>query len=329
MAVVADIKRGLRKAFRRTQDATSEKLKKQVRDFWDRQSCDTQVTDAVKFSREYFDQIESFRYIDQSFIHAFAQFTRYRGKRALEVGFGAGTDFIQWLRAGAIASGIDLTQEALDNLTRRIEAYHLPQPEKIAVADAENLPFANDSFDLAYSFGVLHHSPDTEQAIRELVRVVSPGGDIKIMLYNRHSIYAFNVWAKHALAGGRPWKSLRWALWNHVESLGTKGYTRGELRHMLSRLPLGQVRVRTELPTGEYMCASAIKPLNWLYRATIRLAGHRPAYPATGYNRALMDKYKPCGGAIEFSGNPLGFFHCISARKAGPGPCVAETGALD
>jgi len=212
-------------------------------------------------------------------------------------------------------SGIDLTQQALEHLAHRIRIYNLPPPEVIQVADAESLPFVSDSFDLGYSFGVLHHSPDTEKAIEELVRVIAPGGEIKIMLYNRHSIYVFNVWVKHALARGRPWKSLRWALWNHVESLGTKGYTRGELRQMLSRLPLREVRVRTEVPAGEYLCASAFKPLNWLYRGAIRLAGAQPACPVTGYNRELIEKHKPPQGEIEFSGNPLGFFHCIAARK--------------
>src|SRR5438132_4137664 len=122
-------------------DLQGEQLKAEVRDFWNQQSCDTQVAAAPKFSREYFEQIESFRYFDQPFIHSFAQFTRYREKRVLEVGFGAGTDFVQWLRAGAIVSGIDLTQEALDNLTHRIKVYDLPPPEKLMVADAANLPF--------------------------------------------------------------------------------------------------------------------------------------------------------------------------------------------
>jgi len=85
-------------------DADGEKRKARVRDFWNQQSCDTQVAEAPRFSREYFEEIESFRYLDQSFIHGFAQFTRYHKKRVLEVGFGAGTDFIQWLRAGARGS---------------------------------------------------------------------------------------------------------------------------------------------------------------------------------------------------------------------------------
>src|SRR5260370_31516786 len=103
-------------------------LKAQVKEFWDRQSCDTQVAKAAKLSKAYFDEIEAFRYGDQPFIHSFAQFSRYRGKRVLEVGFGAGTDFIQCLRAGAKSSGIDLTEEALANLSRRIRGYDLPAP---------------------------------------------------------------------------------------------------------------------------------------------------------------------------------------------------------
>ncbi len=213
-------------------------LKEQVRQFWNRQSCDTQVAASPKFSRQYFEEIETFRYRDQPFIHSFAQFTRYRGRRVLEVGFGAGTDFIQWLRAGALASGLDLTPEALQNLSQRIEIYGLPKPERICVGDAENLPFPSDTFDLGYSFGVLHHSPDTVKAIAELVRVIRPGGELKIMLYNRRSIYTLNQWIKHALLKARPWTSLSRVIFNHMESLGTKAYTRRELRRILSALPL-------------------------------------------------------------------------------------------
>src|SRR5260221_5083759 len=116
-------------------------LKQEVKSFWNRQSCDTQYAEAGKFTKDYFEQIEHWRYADQPFIHSFAQFTRYHGKKVLEVGFGAGTDFIQWLRAGAIASGIDLTEEALANLGHRIQIYNLPDAESLQVGDAENLPF--------------------------------------------------------------------------------------------------------------------------------------------------------------------------------------------
>src|SRR5213593_3907579 len=101
----------------------SESLKMQVREFWNRARCDTHGAACGKLSRAYVEGIENYRYFDQPFIHSFAQFSRYHGKKVLEVGFGAGTDFIQWLRVGARASGIDLTQEAYENLSNRIRAY--------------------------------------------------------------------------------------------------------------------------------------------------------------------------------------------------------------
>lgn len=299
-------------------------LKQQVRQFWNVQSCDTQVAQSEKFSRAYFDEIERFRYFDQPFIHSFAQFSRYHGKRVLEVGFGAGTDFIQWVRSGAIASGIDLTEEALANVRNRLAQYGLPQPEHLATGDAENLPFADGAFDLGYSFGVLHHSPDTERAVSELVRVVRPGGEVKIMLYNRRSIYVINRWVRFALLKGNPFHSLRWVLWNHVESINTKGYTRAELRDWMGRLPLDNVHVHTQVIAGDWLSSSAFKPLNWLYRAAIKLAGYSYPWRPEHYTARVNDPepgktFTPVATqdprAITFSGNRLGFFHCISARK--------------
>jgi SAM-dependent methyltransferase len=267
----------------------TDQLKSQVKAYWNRGSCETDQTQSQKHSREYFEEIERFRYSSQPFIHAFAQFTRYHGKRVVEVGFGAGTDFIQWLRAGAIASGIDLTEEALANLTHRIEAYELPRPERIQVGDAENLPFESGTFDLGYSYGVLHHTPNTEKAVGELVRVVKPGGEIKIMLYNRYSLCALHVWVRFALLKGRPWKSLRWALWNHQESICTKAYTKGEVRRMLSGLGMTDIRVEPMMmdPTATLRGLPAIfRPLG---RMTLNLLNDQLGWSLCIYAR------KPAG----------------------------------
>jgi ubiquinone/menaquinone biosynthesis C-methylase UbiE len=307
------------------QPGSSDSLKGQVRDFWNVQSCDTQVARASRFSREYFEQIEGFRYFDQSFIHSFAQFTRYRGKRLLEVGFGAGTDFIQWLRAGARVSGVDLTEEAIENVRHRIEVYGLPTPENLQVADAENLPFESDTFDLGYSFGVLHHTPNTEKALRELVRVIRPGGELKIMLYNRHSIAIINRWVRFGLLKGRPWRSLRWIMWNMIESPGTKGYTSRELIRMLTAARLRNIHVRTEITSADYLAASASAPLKWLYRRAIQLAGYHFGWLPGQYVERVNDPGSRTHTHLHagdphralVTGNPLGFFHCISAEKEG------------
>jgi ubiquinone/menaquinone biosynthesis C-methylase UbiE len=301
----------------------SERLKAQTREYWNQQSCDTQVATAPKFTRDYFEQIESWRYFDQPFIHSFAQFTRYRGKKVLEVGHGAGTDFIQWLRAGARLSGIDLTPEALANVQNRIKAYGLPEPEYLQNGDAENLPFESNTFDLGYSFGVLMLCPDVPKAIGELVRVVKPGGEIKIMLYNHRCTYIFNQWIKHAVLRGKPWKSLKWVLWNHIESIGNKGYSVKELKRMFAPLPIDHLRIHTEITSPDVLSASAFPPLNLLYRLAIRLAGWRyPWHPSHYVARVTdapghYDKMAPIQRPeqIVVTGNPLGFFHCISARK--------------
>jgi ubiquinone/menaquinone biosynthesis C-methylase UbiE len=306
-----------------TQTKPDEALKGEVRDFWNKESCGTATTTASKFSKKYFEDIENFRYYDQPYTHAFAQFTRYHDKKVVEVGFGAGIDFIQWLRAGARVTGIDLTPEAFENARNCIEHYNLPKPEEMKVSDAENLPLPDDTFDLAYSFGVLHHTPDTVKAIGEVVRVVKPGGEIKIMIYNRSSIYAWNYWVKYALLKGKPWKSVAWALWNYMESVGTKAYTKPEIAEIFSRLPVENVRVVTEVTAADWLSASAFPPLNWIFRTFIYLAGVRYTWRNSEYlarrgspeERARYTALNAQPKPIEFSGNPLGFFHCITARK--------------
>lgn len=307
-----------------TRTAPDEALKGEVRNFWNKQSCDTDRTSQPKFSKEYFEEIESFRYYDQPFIHQFAQFSRYRDKKVLEVGYGSGSDFIQWLRADARVTGIDLTLEAFDNVRNRIQVYNLPSPEEIRVGDAEHLPFESNSFDLGYSFGVLHHTPDTIKAISEVVRVVKPGGEVKIMIYNRRSIYAFNLWVKHALAKGKPFKSVAWALWNHLESVGTKAYTKREVAEIFSKLPVERVMVKTEITAADYLSASAFRPLNALFRFFIRLAGERYVWHNSDFLERLGPmEQRPEHAAknrarfqqVQFAGNPLGFFHCITATK--------------
>jgi ubiquinone/menaquinone biosynthesis C-methylase UbiE len=293
---------------------TTEDLTKQVHGFWNKASCDTHIAAADKFTKQYFEEIEIYRYYDQPFIHKFAQFSRYRGKEVLEIGFGAGTDFIQWLRSGSVATGIDLTEEGLANLQQRIKVYGLPQPRELVVGSAEKLPFATGSFDLVYSFGVLHHCADTPRALAEAVRVLRPGGELKIMLYNRHSILAVNTWVKHALAKGKPWKSLGWCLWHHVESIGTKGYTRKEIAEMLEGLGIGRIVITTEVTSADTLAAQALPPLNAFFRLLIYLAG--ATYP---WRKEFYDKgagTRLAGNAeLSFGGSALGFFHCISGIK--------------
>jgi SAM-dependent methyltransferase len=169
---------------------------------------------------------------------------------------------------------------------------------------------------LGYSFGVLHHTPDTPKALGELTRVIRPGGELKIMLYNRCSIYALNQWIKHALIKGRPWKTVSWVLFHYMESIGTKAYTRRELARLLSALPLKDIRIHTEATSADYLSASAFLPLNWCNRVLLRLGECFQDWRTLDYTaRGASAQKSPPDTGPRFSGNCLGFYHCITATK--------------
>jgi ubiquinone/menaquinone biosynthesis C-methylase UbiE len=206
-------------------------ITEQVHDYWNRASCGTDTTEAQKHSRRYFDEIEAYRYKHEPCILSFAQFSDWKDKEVLEVGVGAGTDFLQFVRAGARMHGVDLTEEAIENTSRRLAVYGLP-PSDLRVGNAERLPWPNNSFDLVWSWGVIHHADDTEACLREIARVTKSGGRCKVMLYNYNSFWA---WYKSLRSGAF---SRRKALWHHMESVGTKAYTAREARAMAQRCGL-------------------------------------------------------------------------------------------
>ncbi|MBL0332733.1 MAG: class I SAM-dependent methyltransferase [Chlorobiota bacterium] len=225
---------------------TQEKLKQQVKDYWNEQPCGTQFSDSEKLSQEYFNDIEKHRYFVEPEIFSFAQFTRFHGQKLLEVGVGAGSDFTQWVRAGTKAHGIDATAEGVAHVKKRLELFDL-YAEEIKVGDAENLPYLDNFFDIVYSWGVIHHSPDTPKCFREIVRVIKPGGKAKIMVYHRHSLLTYFFWIKYALLKGNPFKSLANVLWNNMESIGTKAYTKKEIAEILKDQPIKNLEIKTKI----------------------------------------------------------------------------------
>jgi len=208
--------------------------KERVRDFWEEEPCGAEHTATPEGTPEYFAEVERTRDQLDPYILEFAAFDEAQGKRVLEIGVGLGTDFVRFARAGAIATGVDLTEHAVQLVRRRLALEGLEG--SVQIADAENLPFDDGSFDFVYSWGVLHHTPDTGKAIAEAIRVLRPGGDACVMLYARHSWVSYGLWVRHALLAGRPWRSLAGVLAAHMESEGTKGFTKRELHRLFSRL---------------------------------------------------------------------------------------------
>lgn len=241
-------------------------LKEDVRRFWERQPCGAKTATAVPGSPEFFRQVEAWRYSVEPFIPDVARFDETAGKDLLEVGIGLASDFVRFVRAGANATGIDLTETAVDAARARLSQEGLDAD--VRVADAEALPFEDESFDVVYSYGVLHHTPDTAAAVREVHRVLRPGGEARIMLYSRRSWFALAVWARHVLRRGRPWHSLTTALAQDLESPGTKAYTQRELENLFesfARLELRRLVTPYDRKVAGPLATLAGPRLGWFF----------------------------------------------------------------
>lgn len=213
-------------------------LKQQVREYWNAHPCGTQFTQLEWGSKQFFDEVERFRYETQPFMRSLMEFKNFHGKRLLEIGCGLGTDLLQFARSGAITTGVDLTPASIELVRKRFALEGIPVDAR--VADAEHLPFADASFDVVYSFGVLHHTPDTQKSIDEVYRVLKPGGRIIIMLYHRDSIHVFLgaplYRLSHKLKTGGHSLIEDWVrVYDGAENPLGKAYSKAKLRRMFSR----------------------------------------------------------------------------------------------
>lgn len=222
--------------------------KASVRDFWERASCGEEALLPSTERAGYAAQARA-RYELEPFIPGFAGFTEARGLRVLEVGVGLGADHQRFAEAGAELDGIDLTPRAIEHTRRRMQAFGLSS--RLAVGDAEALPFADATFDLVYSWGVLHHTPDTPRAFAEVLRVLKPGGTARIMIYHTWSMVGLMLWTRYALLRLRPWMSMREIYDRYLESPGTKAYTPEEALGLMAGFE--DVRIRTVLTHGDLL----------------------------------------------------------------------------
>lgn len=235
----------------------SSHLKQSVKAHWEAETCGTRYGES-KERREWLRDHALARYKLEPHVRDFADFAAARGQRVLEIGVGAGVDFTNWIWHGAQGTGIDLTKTGVDLTRERLEAEHLdPESYTLQTADAEKLPFQDGTFDLVYSWGVLHHTPDTEKAFREAFRVLKPGGTLKAMIYHRPSWTGFLLWIRYALLAGRPLASMKEVMARHLESPGTKAYTLREARALLQKVGFHDIELSTKLCAGDLL---TIKP---------------------------------------------------------------------
>jgi len=167
-----------------TKDSTSD----QIAEFWEKHPC---LNDFVNVRdpewKDFFINYDRFKYANVPHILDELRKLDLNGKRVLEIGMGQGSEAQKIIEAGAIYNGIDLTEESVARVKLRCELFSLPY-ESLQVMNAEELKFPNESFDIVFSHGVLHHSPRIKMIVDEIYRVLKLGGMVVVMLYHRNSI---------------------------------------------------------------------------------------------------------------------------------------------
>src|SRR5205085_11194699 len=222
---------------------TLEEEKKRAREQWGQDPCGAVHGREHEFgTRQFFDEVERYRYKEYApWMPEVMGFDNFAGARLLEVGCGMGTDLLQFARGDAFCTGVDLTPRSVEISRRHFEIYG--ENADFSLSDAENLPCSDNIFDVYYSNGVLHHTPDTAAAISEAHRVLKRGGTAKVMLYHRNSwAYWIELMLRHGIFRGELFRGLTPAdiMSKYVEfneSGGrplVKAYARGEARKLFS-----------------------------------------------------------------------------------------------
>ncbi len=159
-----------------------------IRDFWDTHPCGENLVESLGSDHEaFFRRYDAFRYRLEAHILKRLDAIDFRDKRVLEVGLGQGADSEQIIRRGALWSGLDLTPESISRVSSRLRLRGLPY-QRLELGSVLSMPFADNSFDIVFSHGVLDHVPDIVQAQKEIARVLKPGGRLIAMLYARRSL---------------------------------------------------------------------------------------------------------------------------------------------
>jgi len=160
-----------------------------VQAYWNARPCNIRHSPKPRGTKEYFDEVEKRKYFVEPHIPSFAQFDKWKGKKVLEVGCGIGTDTINFARAGASVTAVDLSDDSLSLARERAKVFGLDQQIRFYQGNAEELGTVVpiESFDLVYSFGVIHHTPNPSNAIAQLRRYMTASSELRLMLYAKNS----------------------------------------------------------------------------------------------------------------------------------------------
>lgn len=264
-----------------------------VQNYWNSRPCNVRHSPSPVGTRQYFDEVEARKYFVEPHIPLFAEFDKWKGKKVLEIGCGIGTDTINFARAGALVTAVDLSTESLALAKKRAEVFGMNNIT-FYQANAEQLSdyVPVERYDLVYSFGVIHHTPHPERVIEQIHKYMDNKSIFKIMVYYRTSWKVFWMLMKY---GKKPGESLDELIARYSEAETgcpvTYSYTTKTIKDFLKGFDLIDTRIDHIFPYSI------------------------PEYRNYQYNKVWYFRHLP-HSLFRWMEQRWGWHLCVTARKA-------------
>lgn len=160
-------------------------LLEEIRKYWNEHIHDLELAKHPVGSKGFFNDLDEYRFDKLRYLPKVINFSGFKGKKVLEVGCGVGIDLFRFAKGGAEVTGVDLAERSID-LAKKYFAHHTIKGD-LRLGNGENLEFEDNSFDMVYAHGVIQYTANAQKMVDELRRVVKPGGEVIMMVYNRKS----------------------------------------------------------------------------------------------------------------------------------------------
>lgn len=160
----------------------------EIAEFWESNPCGGAAVGGLKEDYEnFFQKYDTYRYSLEGHILRCLDNIDFKQKKTLEIGLGQGADGEQIIRRGGVWSGLDITNQSVKRVEKRLSLRNLSYND-IQQGSVLEIPHPDNSFDIVFSHGVLHHIPEIIRAQKEIARVLSPEGELIVMLYAKYSL---------------------------------------------------------------------------------------------------------------------------------------------